>query len=93
MARHSLPQFTRVVTKIRQDNVDKQGGYRQRDVETCADLCLPIPAGRGRLSVELLQASSGNLLGDIDFALDLGAEERVRVSCQRVKFVPWFVPR
>lgn len=24
---------------------------------------------------KLLQASSGNLLGDIDFALDLGAEE------------------
>jgi hypothetical protein len=92
MARYSLPTFTCVVTKIRQDNVDKQGGYRRRDVEICADPYLPIPTGRGRLSIELLQASSGNL-SDIDFALDLGAEERVRVSCQRVKFVPWFVPR
>ena len=81
IARYSLPQFTRVVAKIRQDNVDKQGGYRRRDVETYADLYLPIPTGRGRLSVELLQASSGNLLSDIDFALDLGAEERVRVDC------------
>jgi hypothetical protein len=77
-----------VKNPVRQDNVDKQGGYRRRDEETCADLCLPIPAGRERLFVELLWASSGNLLGDIDFALNLGAEEQVRVGCQRMKLIP-----
>jgi hypothetical protein len=64
------PQLTRVA-KVCRDDVDMQDGYRRRDVETCADLCLQSLPAEAASSVEVLQASGSNLLGDIDFTLDL----------------------